>query len=134
MRTGAFKFLLGGLAATRCRRRAASSYSSHGDTVAHTRFEQKGLGEGGAIAQPAAIANAVNDALKGGGEAFSSHRTTPSRAEATICVARLVARFSQSDGDHNILLWGTARNPKQTPAHAASFQNWAATSGLGRLR
>jgi carbon-monoxide dehydrogenase large subunit len=30
----------------------------------YTRFGQKGLGEGGAIAPPAAIANAVNDALK----------------------------------------------------------------------
>jgi carbon-monoxide dehydrogenase large subunit len=29
----------------------------------YTRFGQKGIGEGGAIAPPAAIANAVNDAL-----------------------------------------------------------------------
>jgi len=31
----------------------------------YTRFGQKGIGEGGAIAPPAAIANAVNDALRG---------------------------------------------------------------------
>ena len=31
----------------------------------YTRFGQKGIGEGGAIAPPAAITNAVNDALKG---------------------------------------------------------------------
>jgi carbon-monoxide dehydrogenase large subunit len=30
----------------------------------YTTFGQKGVGEGGAIAPPAAIANAVNDALK----------------------------------------------------------------------
>src|SRR5262249_24982582 len=30
----------------------------------YTRFGQKGLGEGGAIAPPAAITNAINDALK----------------------------------------------------------------------
>jgi carbon-monoxide dehydrogenase large subunit len=30
----------------------------------HTEFGVKGLGEGGAIAPPAAIANAVNDALR----------------------------------------------------------------------
>jgi carbon-monoxide dehydrogenase large subunit len=29
----------------------------------YTRFGQKGIGEGGAIGPPAAIANAVNDAL-----------------------------------------------------------------------
>jgi CO/xanthine dehydrogenase Mo-binding subunit len=34
-------------------------------TSPYTRFGQKGLGEGGAIAPPAAITNAVNDALKG---------------------------------------------------------------------
>ena len=31
----------------------------------YTRFGQKGIGEGGAIAPPAAITNAINDALKG---------------------------------------------------------------------
>ena len=30
----------------------------------YTMFGQKGIGEGGAIAPPAAIANAINDALR----------------------------------------------------------------------
>ena len=33
----------------------------------YTRFGQKGIGEGGAIGPPAAIANAINDALEGSG-------------------------------------------------------------------
>ena len=45
----------------------------------YTRFGQKGIGEGGAIGPPAAIANAVNDALRGVGARvdrlpFTAHR------------------------------------------------------------
>jgi carbon-monoxide dehydrogenase large subunit len=40
-------------------------YIDHMETLApHTEFGVKGIGEGGAIAPPAAIANAVNDALR----------------------------------------------------------------------
>jgi carbon-monoxide dehydrogenase large subunit len=35
----------------------------------HTEFGAKGVGEGGAIAPPAVIFNAVNDALRGTGAA-----------------------------------------------------------------
>ena len=47
----------------------------------YTRFGQKGLGEGGAIAPPAAITNAVNDALKtlGGGAADVADHATARR-------------------------------------------------------
>jgi carbon-monoxide dehydrogenase large subunit len=49
----------------------------------YTRFGQKGLGEGGAIAPPAAITNAVNDALKGlGAELLVSPLTRRRIAEA----------------------------------------------------
>jgi carbon-monoxide dehydrogenase large subunit len=45
----------------------------------HTRFGQKGLGEGGAIAPPAAIANAVNDALAPLGVEITESPLTPRR-------------------------------------------------------
>ena len=45
----------------------------------YTRFGQKGLGEGGAIAPPAAIANAVNDALAPLGVEITESPLTPRR-------------------------------------------------------
>ena len=50
----------------------------------YTRFGQKGIGEGGAIAPPAAIANAVNDALKGLGAELLVSPITPRRIVAAI--------------------------------------------------
>jgi len=51
----------------------------------YTRFGQKGLGEGGAIAPPAAIANAVNDALAPLGVEITESPLTPRRiAEAIL--------------------------------------------------
>jgi carbon-monoxide dehydrogenase large subunit len=49
-----------------------------------TRFGVKGLGEGGAIAPPAAIANAVNDALKPLGVAVTETPVTPRRLLAAL--------------------------------------------------
>ncbi|MFL6565445.1 MAG: xanthine dehydrogenase family protein molybdopterin-binding subunit, partial [Burkholderiales bacterium] len=45
----------------------------------YTRFGQKGIGEGGAIAPPAAIANAVNDALAALGVEITDSPLTPRR-------------------------------------------------------
>ena len=45
----------------------------------YTRFGQKGIGEGGAIGPPAAIANAVNDALRPFGAAVHALPITPRR-------------------------------------------------------
>jgi carbon-monoxide dehydrogenase large subunit len=51
----------------------------------YTRFGQKGIGEGGAIAPPAAIANAVNDALAPLGVEITESPLTPRRiAEAVL--------------------------------------------------
>ena len=50
----------------------------------YTRFGQKGIGEGGAIAPPAAIANAVNDALKDLGAELLVSPITPRRIVAAI--------------------------------------------------
>jgi len=50
----------------------------------YTRFGQKGIGEGGAIAPPAAIANAVNDALKGLGAELLVLPVTPRRIVEAI--------------------------------------------------
>ncbi len=50
----------------------------------YTEFGQKGIGEGGAIAPPAAIVNAVNDALKGFGAEILVSPVTPDRIVAAI--------------------------------------------------
>ncbi len=53
-----------------------------------TTFGQKGIGEGGAIAPPAAIANAVNDALHALGVEILEIPLTPRRVVAAIAAAR----------------------------------------------
>ncbi|MCK9913427.1 xanthine dehydrogenase family protein molybdopterin-binding subunit [Microbacteriaceae bacterium K1510] len=53
-----------------------------------TRFGQKGIGEGGAIGPPAAIANAVNDALAGLGAELDVLPMTPTRVLAKLAQAR----------------------------------------------
>jgi aerobic carbon-monoxide dehydrogenase large subunit len=50
----------------------------------YTRFGQKGLGEGGAIAPPAAITNAINDALKALGAELLVSPITPRRIAEAI--------------------------------------------------
>lgn len=54
----------------------------------YTRFGQKGIGEGGAIGPPAAIANAVNDALRPLGAELSVLPITPRRVLEAIHAAR----------------------------------------------
>jgi carbon-monoxide dehydrogenase large subunit len=54
----------------------------------YTRFGQKGIGEGGAIAPPAAITNAINDALKGLGAEILESPATPQRIVAAIRAAK----------------------------------------------
>jgi carbon-monoxide dehydrogenase large subunit len=51
-------------------------------------FGQKGIGEGGAIAPPAAIANAVNDALADLGVEITESPITPERLLGAIAAAR----------------------------------------------
>ena len=50
----------------------------------YTEFGVKGIGEGGAIAPPAAIANAINDALRPLGAIVSDAPITPRRILAAI--------------------------------------------------
>jgi carbon-monoxide dehydrogenase large subunit len=54
----------------------------------YTRFGQKGLGEGGAIAPPAAITNAINDALKDLGVELLVSPVTPRRIVEAINAGR----------------------------------------------
>ena len=54
-------------------------------------FGQKGIGEGGAIGPPAAIANAVNDALRPFGVELSELPITPRRILAALMAARVPA-------------------------------------------
>lgn len=60
----------------------------HMETLApYTEFGVKGIGEGGAIAPPAAIANAVNDALKEIGAELLNSPITPRRVLEAIATA-----------------------------------------------
>jgi carbon-monoxide dehydrogenase large subunit len=54
----------------------------------YTEFGQKGIGEGGAIAPPAAIVNAVNDALADLGVEITETPVTPRRILAALRAAR----------------------------------------------
>ncbi len=53
----------------------------------YTRFGQKGIGEGGAIAPPAALANAVNDALAPLGVELLHSPITPRRIVEAVLAA-----------------------------------------------
>jgi carbon-monoxide dehydrogenase large subunit len=55
----------------------------------YTEFGQKGIGEGGAIAPPAAIVNAINDALKDMGVEIAESPISPKRLLAAITKAKL---------------------------------------------
>ena len=50
----------------------------------HTEYGMKGMGEGGAVAPPAAIANAVRDALAAIGAEVNETPITPRRVLAAI--------------------------------------------------
>ena len=58
----------------------------------YTAFGQKGIGEGGAIAPPAAIVNAVNDALAGLGVELTETPVTPRRVLAALAAAKRKGR------------------------------------------
>ncbi|NWG24305.1 MAG: xanthine dehydrogenase family protein [Pseudorhodoplanes sp.] len=55
----------------------------------YTAFGQKGIGEGGAIGPPAAIANAVNDALRPLGAEINQLPITPHRVLEALAASRL---------------------------------------------
>jgi carbon-monoxide dehydrogenase large subunit len=54
----------------------------------YSEFGQKGIGEGGAIGPPAAIANAINDALRDLGVEVTEVPITPARLHAAISAAQ----------------------------------------------
>jgi carbon-monoxide dehydrogenase large subunit len=53
----------------------------------HTRFGIKGMGEGGAIAPPAVVINAINDALRPLGVEINETPATPERVLERIVAA-----------------------------------------------
>jgi carbon-monoxide dehydrogenase large subunit len=66
----------------------------------HTQFGAKGVGEGGAIAPPAALFNAVNDALRPLGAIVSQTPLTPRRLlEAIKAVNALSVQARSGNGD-----------------------------------
>ena len=52
----------------------------------HTEYGMKGMGEGGAISPPAAIANAIRDALKPLGAEINETPMTPGRVRRAIAL------------------------------------------------
>jgi carbon-monoxide dehydrogenase large subunit len=58
----------------------------------HTRFGIKGMGEGGAIAPPAVVVNAINDALRSLGVEISETPATPDRILEQIVAAEEARR------------------------------------------
>jgi carbon-monoxide dehydrogenase large subunit len=56
-----------------------------------TEYGMKGMGEGGAVAPPAAIANAVRDALAALGAEVNETPLTPARVLAAIQKAKAAA-------------------------------------------
>ncbi len=69
----------------------------HMETLSpYTEFGVKGIGEGGAIAPPAAIANAINDALTSLGVELLCSPITPTRIVDAIRAAREVATSGRS--------------------------------------
>ena len=54
----------------------------------YTRFGVKGIGEGGAIGPPAAIGNAINDALRPLGAELAQSPMTPRRILEAIAAAK----------------------------------------------
>ncbi|MBS7538947.1 xanthine dehydrogenase family protein molybdopterin-binding subunit [Ancylobacter lacus] len=61
----------------------------------NTRFGQKGIGEGGAIAPPAAIGNAINDALAGLGAELTTCPMTPRRVREALVRAGAAAEAAR---------------------------------------
>jgi len=57
----------------------------------HTEYGMKGMGEGGAVAPPGAIANAIRDALAGIGAEVNETPITPRRVFTAIKAARNAA-------------------------------------------
>jgi len=71
----------------------------HMETLSpYTVFGQKGIGEGGAIAPPAAIANAVNDALRGIAVEITQSPITPRRVLEAIHGSRAREQARASAG------------------------------------
>jgi carbon-monoxide dehydrogenase large subunit len=62
----------------------------------YTEFGVKGIGEGGAIAPPAAIANAINDALRPLGVEMLVSPVTPRRIVEAVLAARAAASSARS--------------------------------------
>ena len=60
----------------------------------YTAFGQKGIGEGGAIAPPAAIVNAINDALAPLGVEICECPATPRRIRAALRRAGIACEAS----------------------------------------
>ncbi|MBM3572324.1 MAG: xanthine dehydrogenase family protein molybdopterin-binding subunit, partial [Alphaproteobacteria bacterium] len=61
----------------------------------YTRFDQKGLGEGGAIAPAGAIGNAVNDALKELGAEVTDAPITPRQILQALETAQVQKRTNE---------------------------------------
>jgi aerobic carbon-monoxide dehydrogenase large subunit len=105
----------------------------------YTRFGQKGIGEGGAIAPPAAIANAVNDALKDLGAELLISPITPRRIVEAIARAQPPvipeaepqARLTGISGSESSLAPRGPGSERSSPsAHIAQQNSLAGMTGV----
>ena len=86
-----------------------------------TEYGVKGLGEGGAIAPPAAIANAVADAFRKIGASFNETPLTPRRVSEAVDRARTYATWArQRMKRRRSTISGRKRWPKRARARAAA--------------
>ena len=67
-----------------------------------TEYGMKGMGEGGAVAPPAAIANAVRDALAAIGAEVNETPITPRRVLAAIAAARPAGHLRRQRRDPSV--------------------------------
>src|SRR5690606_3854702 len=63
----------------------------------HTEYGMKGMGEGGAIPPPAAIANAVRDALRPLGAELDETPLTHNRIREAVCKAQRLSKVQQQE-------------------------------------
>ncbi len=84
-----------------------------------TEYGVKGLGEGGAIAPPAAIANAVADAFRAIGASFNETPLTPRRVSEAV-ERRRAGRKAAHEGRAVRLRPARARSPRRARRSAAT--------------
>jgi carbon-monoxide dehydrogenase large subunit len=85
-----------------------------------TEYGVKGLGEGGAIAPPAAIANAIGDAFRDIGASFNETPLTPRRVSDAIDRARRAKAAAAKPAPEPVAAAAPVDTPSSSPAGGAA--------------